>query len=134
MRVALLILGIFGFLIASVQSCTLMVAGGALDALSTTAADKQQASDATGGAALGLLAAIIWVVGAAFALGKPRVSLIAFGVATLIWLAAGTTGFSDAYLWAGVSAILTGLSLLAIREKRRSEPPVAVEAPPAVGE
>ena len=134
MRVALLILGIVGFLITSVQSCTLMVAGGALDALSTTAADKQQASDASGGAALGLLAAIIWVVGAAFALGKPRVSLIAFGIATLVWLAAGTTGFSDAYVWAGVSAILTGLSLLAIREKRRSGPTVAVEMPPVGAE
>ena len=73
-----------------------------------------------GGGAVGILMALLLLIGGAFAVGYPLVSLISFTVAGLFGLAAGTTtGFEDLTVWATASFLLAVLSYLGMREKRR---------------
>ena len=69
---------------------------------------------------MGILMALLLLLGGAFAVGYPLVSLIAFVVAGLFGLAPGaTTEFGDLTIWAIASFFLALLSYFGIGEKRR---------------
>ncbi len=69
---------------------------------------------------MGILMALLFLIGGAFAVGYPLVSLISFAVASLFGLAAGTTTeFEDLAIWAIASFFLAILSSFGMREKRR---------------
>lgn len=76
----------------------------------------------TGGAATGLLVAFLFLVGGAFAVGYPIVSLVAFVLAGMFGLLAGIiTEFEDLVIWGALSFVLAVLSFFGIREKGKRE-------------
>lgn len=109
MRVATLILSLGLMLVVGLQSCTVYIGGSALE----------NPASAEGGA-LGVLIAILFLLGAAFVMVYPLVSLFCFVVAGLTGLAGGSsTSFSDLTIWGIVALILATLSFLGVREKRK---------------
>jgi hypothetical protein len=63
--------------------------------------------------------ALLFLVGGAFALAFPLVSLVAFLLSGLLGLAAGaSTSFSDLTIWGVVSLVPAVLSYFGWREKR----------------
>ena len=94
MRIAVLIIALCLTMIVGLQSCAVMVGGSMI-------ADD----DLAGGGALGILLSLVFVLGAALAMGLPRVSMVLFGLAALIGFIAASTGFSDMAIWGGVSAV-----------------------------
>jgi len=108
-RIATTILSLVLMVVVGAQSCAVYVGGSAMG----------QQGTAEGGA-LGLLVALLFLVGGAFAMALPLVAFLAFLVAGLFGLAAGaTTSFTDLTIWGVVALVLAVLSLLGIREKRR---------------
>jgi hypothetical protein len=96
-------------MVVGAQSCTVYVGGSALG----------QQGTAEGGA-LGLLLALLFLVGGAFAMPFPLVSFLAFLASGILGLAGGTTtAFMDLTIWGIVSLVLAVLSFLGVREKRR---------------
>jgi uncharacterized protein DUF2510 len=121
MRLATLIISLFLMLIAGVQSCAVAVGGGIAEDLSTAAKDKQDAQDIAGAGGLGIVAALMWLVAAAFVMSKPKVAMWIFGVASLAWLGAGAAGFSDAFIWMVASVILAVMAWRGIKEKAHKD-------------
>lgn len=121
MRLATLIISLFLMLIAGVQSCAVAVGGGIAEDLSTAAEDKQEAQDIAGAGGLGVLAALMWLVGAALVMSKPRAAMWIFGVASLFWLGAGAAGFSDAFIWVVASIVFAVMSWRGTKEKARKD-------------
>jgi hypothetical protein len=108
-RVATTILSLVFMVVVGVQSCAVYLGGSAMG----------QEGTAEGGA-LGLLVALLFLVGGAFALALPLVAFLAFLVSGLFGLAGGaTTSFTDLTIWGVVALVLAVLSLLGVREKRR---------------
>jgi hypothetical protein len=109
MRIATLILGIVVMLIVSAQSCAVSFGGEVFE--------DQSAAE---GGAVGIVMALLILIGAAFALVFPLVSLVTFGLAGLLGIAGGaTTNFGDLSVWGWVSLILAVLSFFGWREKRK---------------
>jgi hypothetical protein len=109
MRVATMILALILMLIVGAQSCAVSVG----DEMVGEKVSQQ-------GGPLGLFMALLFLVGGAFALAFPLVSLVAFVLAGLVGLAGGaSTSFSDLGLWGWVSLALAVLSFFAWREKRK---------------
>ena len=109
MRVATMILGLILMVVVGAQSCAVSI-GGEL---------ANDAGSAEGGA-VGILMTLLFLLGGAFVLGFPLVSLIAFVLAGLLGLAAGaTTPFTDLTFWGIAALVLALLSLFGVREKRR---------------
>jgi hypothetical protein len=107
MRLATTIISLVLMLGVGFQSCAVTV-GAALGE------DEQLA----GGAAVGLLVAFLFLIGGAFAMAYPVVSLASFSLAGTVALAAGVaTEFSDMTVWAFVSFVLAAMSFFGIREK-----------------
>ena len=69
-------------------------------------------------ATMGLLMAILWLIGVAAVIGAPLVSVIAFAFAGVIGIAM-SANFPDLAVWGAVSFILAVLSLIGWRQKRR---------------
>lgn len=65
MRLATLILALILILVIGLQSCAIAVGVSVAESLSTAAEDKQEAEDLAGAGALGLLATLLWLIGAA---------------------------------------------------------------------
>ena len=111
MRIAILVVSIFLTIIVGLQSCTVMVGAGLA---------KNQAL--SGGGSAGVFMAFLFVLGAAFAMGLPRFSMIAFGIAAATgFLAGSTTRFHDLSIWAGVSLLLAIMSYFGVRELKRKK-------------
>ena len=109
MRVATMVLGLILMALVGMQSCAVSF-GGALG-------DSNRMEQ---GGALGILVALLFLVGAAFALAFPIVSLASFTLAGLLGLAGGsTTPFEDLTFWGMASLGLAVLSFLGWREKRK---------------
>jgi hypothetical protein len=109
LRVAVLVISLCLTLIVGLQSCALY-AGGAMIGNQGTA---------SGGAA-GILVALLFVLGAAFAIGVPRASI--FGLAACIGVGIGrVTSFSDLVIWGFVALALAILSYFGERELVRSK-------------
>lgn len=111
MRIAVLIISLCLTLIVGLQSCTLY-AGGAMIGNQGTA---------SGGAA-GIFVALLFILGAAFAIGVPRASMFIFGLAACIGVGVGrVTAFGDLVIWGFVALGLAILSYFGERELVRSK-------------
>ena len=108
-RIATMILSLILMLVVGAQSCAVSVGDAALE---TKAAEQ--------GGPLGILMALLFLVGGAFALVFPMVSLISFVLAGLVGLGGGSsTSFGDLTFWGIVSLVLAAFSFFGVREKRR---------------
>lgn len=115
MRLATTLLSLFLTLIVGAQSCTVYVGSAALG--------DQQTSE---GGSLGILVALLFLVGGAFAIPFPTVSVIAFGLAALVAFAAGATSdFADMTVWGAAAVILAVMAFFGRREKRRKAAPLS---------
>lgn len=111
MRIAVLVIGLCLVFLVGVQSCTAMFGGG-------LAEDQNLA----GAGFLGLVVALLFILGSAFAIGVPKVSVGIFAFAALIAFgAAGMSDFRDMNVWGWVSVILSVLSYFGVREKVKQE-------------
>jgi hypothetical protein len=107
-RVATTILSLVLMVVVGVQSCAVYLGGSAMGEPTTAE-----------GGALGLLVALLFLVGGAFAMPRPLVSFVAFLASRVFGLAGGaTTSFGDLTIWGGAALVLAGLSFLGVREKR----------------
>ncbi|MCG0278538.1 MAG: hypothetical protein L5656_08430 [Thermanaeromonas sp.] len=112
MRIASGIISIFLGLIVLLQSCAVNVGG--------IAFGEKSAQE---GGSVGILVALLFVVGGAFAFGLPKVTMIITGIAGVLGIAAGTTTvFKDMTIWGVVALILTAMNWFAARKPK--EPPV----------
>lgn len=106
-----MIISLFLTLVVGLQSCALFAGGGLA---------RDQA--VSGGGAVGILVALLFIVGGAFAMGIPRVSMFAFAVAAALGFAVGTGGsFRDMTIWGFVALGLAVMSYFGERELRRSK-------------
>lgn len=111
MRIAVLTIGLCLVMLVGIQSCTVMFGGGLTE-------DQNLA----GAGALGLLVTLMFILGSAFAIGAPKVSVGIFIVAALIAFgAAGMSHFTDMNVWGWVSAVLAVLSYFGIKEKAKKD-------------
>ena len=109
MRLATTIISLVVMLIVGLQSCVAYVGGGATSN-----------QDLSGAGAVGLLVALLFLIGAAFAIGVPIISVGSFGLAALLALAVGfTSGFVDLRIWGFVSLVLAVMSYFGFRSRRR---------------
>jgi uncharacterized membrane protein len=104
-----------------VQSCAITLGGSAVESLSTNAAERQEAEDIAGAGALGIFAAVLWLVGAAFVMSRPKVATWVYGAASLCCLSGAAAGFTDLWIWMVVSLAFTAMSWRGIGEKVRQE-------------
>lgn len=115
MRIAVLVIGLCLTGLIGLQSCTLMLGGGLV-----------QDKGLSGGGATGILVAFLFVLGAAFSLGLPRVSAVLFALAAACGFAVGyNTEFWDMRVWGWIAAALAVMSYLGSRElrKKKAVPP-----------
>jgi hypothetical protein len=104
-----MILSLILMLIVGAQSCAVSIGDAALGTKA-----------ATQGGFLGIFMALLFLVGGAFALVFPLVSLVSFLLAAFFGLAGGaTTTFSDLTFWGIVSLVLAVFSYFGWREKRK---------------
>ena len=110
-RIAVMIISLLLMFGVGLQSCAVSF-GGALGGDET----MEQ------GGAVGILVALLFMVGGAFAIPFPVVSLISFLAAAFLGVAAGaTTSFSDLSIWGFVAFFLAVLSFLGVLEKTRKK-------------
>lgn len=121
LRIATLIISLVLMLVLAVQSLAVAAGGSLSSSLSTTQADQKAADDLAAGGAVGLLAALLWLIAAALVLSKPKASIWLFGAAAVMCLLGASSGFSDLYIWAGISAALAALSWRGLLEKRKTD-------------
>jgi hypothetical protein len=108
-RIATMILSLILMLVVGAQSCAVSLGDAALK---TKAAEQ--------GGPIGLVMAFLFLVGGAFALAFPLVSLVAFFLAGVFGLAGGgSTSFGDLTIWGVVSLVLAVFSYFGWREKRK---------------
>lgn len=113
MRLASGILSLLFGLIALGQSCLVNIGGSIVGDASTSE-----------GGAVGLLVALLFIIGGAFAFKVPKVAMVFTGIAGFLGLAVGkTTSFSDMSLWGVVAIILTVLIYIGSRKPRRTQRP-----------
>ncbi len=111
MRIATLILGLALLVIVGLQSCAVYLGESV-----TNEPVKTQ------GGVAGLAVAFFYLIGAAFALPFPLVSVIAFLLAALMGFSGGSTSdFGDLTIWGFVSLVLAALSFFGWREKRKRQ-------------
>lgn len=111
MRITVMIISLCLVMLVGLQSCTVMLGGGLGE-------DEGMA----GSGAIGLLVSLLFLLGGAFALGAPKVSMVIFVVAALLGIMAAAVGpFSDMQIWAYVSLALAALSYFGIGEKKKLE-------------
>lgn len=109
MRLATTIISLILMLVVGLQSCTVFVGSSVLE-------DESAAE----GGAIGVLVTLLFLIGGAFAIPFPLVSLISFLAAGLFAVAAGsTTTFTDLTIWGVTALVLALLSFLGVREKRK---------------
>lgn len=120
MRIATMIISLLAMLLLFVQSCAVAVGEGIVDDEETT-----------GGGVVGIMMAVLFVIGAAFVLRIPWVSVVAFGLAGLFGLLGGaTTDFSDLTIWGIGSLILAVMAYFGTREGRKQPDKTETEPVP----
>src|SRR3954452_20637943 len=116
MRIASLIVGLVLSVVAGFQSFAVYATSSISDSLS----EKSDPSATTSAGALGMLGAFVMFIAAAFALAKPTVARWTFAAASVLWMiTASVGGFSDAWIWAVLSAILSLASWRGVGELER---------------
>ena len=109
MRLAVLIIGLCLVMLVGMQSCTVMVGGGVTD-------DQ----DLSGGGAIGMLVSFLFILGSAFVMAYPKVSMIIFLVASFFgFIGASGSTFSDLYVWSFISLVLAVMSYFGIKKRRK---------------
>ena len=74
------------------------------------------------GASAGAALALLYLIGAAFAMGRPLVSFAVFTLGAVMGIAAGVwTTYSDLQLWGWLAAALAMLSLLGHLERKAKQ-------------
>ena len=121
MRRATQIISLVLMVALGIQSCAVAVGGSATEELSTNAADRQDGHDLAGGGAMGMLAALLWLIAAAFVMSKPKGATWLYGIAALFCAIGAGTGFSDLWIWMIVSIVFAAMSWRGIGEKERRE-------------
>lgn len=113
MRIAAMILSLVLMFGVGFQSCTLAVG-------SEVSGDK--ATSAVGGA--GIFVTVLFLIGGAFVLGKPDVSVVAFALAAALAFGAGTgQGIGPLFGWGVIALGLAILSFFGRRELRKTAQP-----------
>jgi hypothetical protein len=111
MRVAVLVIGLILLLAIGLQSCLVTTGEAILGGLG--------GGETVGGAGpIGLLVALLFGIAAAFALGKPAVSVVFFVLAALLAFMAGSTGFSDMKVWGVFALVLALLSFFSLPDAK----------------
>lgn len=111
MRVATTIISLFLMMAVGLQSCAVTFGG-------TLTSDESL----SGGGAIGMFVSFLFLLGGAFAISFPIVSLSAFVFSAVLALAVGVgSDFSDMAVWAFVALILATMSFFGIREKKTKE-------------
>ena len=106
MRIVVLIISLGLMLVIGLQSCTVGIGGSIVK-------DEGMSQ----GGAVGLLIAFMYLIGAAFSLGKPVVSMVVFILAGLLgFMVSATTSFSDMGIWGGISLVLAIFSFFGKRD------------------
>jgi 4-amino-4-deoxy-L-arabinose transferase-like glycosyltransferase len=109
MRIATTIISLCLMLIVGLQSCAVAFGG-------TLTSDESL----SGGGAIGMFVAFLFLLGGAFAISFPIVSLSAFVFSAVLALAVGVgSDFSDMSVWAFVALALATMSFFGMREKKR---------------
>jgi hypothetical protein len=110
-RIATMIISLILMLVVGAQACAVSLGDAAL-----------QRKAAEQGGPIGLFMAFLFLIGGAFALAFPFVSLLAFFFAGIIGLAGGaSTSFGDLTVWGVLSLILAVPSRPQVRQQQRSE-------------
>lgn len=113
MRIASGILSLFFGLVSLGQAGLVYIGGGIIGETSVHE-----------GGAVGILVALLLIMGGAFAFQLPKVAMFITGAAGLLGLAVGgTTGFTDMTFWGVVAIIITILNYLGSRKPRRTQRP-----------
>ena len=107
MRIAVLIIGLILMIVVGFQSCLVATGEVILEGMG-------QEEITGGGGAIGMFAALLLGIAAAFALRKPFVSFVIFILAALFAFMAGSTGFPDMHVWGVFALILATLSILCL--------------------
>jgi len=111
-------------MIVGLQSCAVMVGG-----------NMTQDANLSGSGSVGVLIALLFVVGAGFAIALPKVSMIVFGAAALLGvMAGGNSTYRDMYIWGGVALVLSIMSYFGTKEldRKKAQPiPAAPASQPA---
>ena len=121
MRLATLIISLILSLVVFVQSCAAAIGGSLGEEFGESKAEITEAQDLSAAAGFGVLAALLWIVGAGLVMARPKASLWLYAVAAFFLVIAGTAGYGDGYVWAVASAIFALMSWRGIRERREKE-------------
>lgn len=105
MRIAVMIIGLCLVMVIAVQSLGVMIGGG-----------LSENDSLTGGGATGLMVALLFLLGSAFVIKKPKISVGLFILASVFAFVAASGGFSDLYFWSFVSLALAAMSFNGIKE------------------
>ena len=109
MRVATMIIGMCLAIVLMAQSCMVFVGGELLTEESLSQ-----------GGAVGLFLGLLFLIGSAFALKIPKVSIVVFAIGAVLGFTAGaTTEFADMTLWGVAAVILSILSFAGHRKLHR---------------
>jgi hypothetical protein len=121
MRIATLIISLIVSLAMGVQSCAVYAAG-SIGADLSEGSEKANMEDTSGAGAVGMFAALLWIIGAGFVLAKPKVSTWLFSIAAVFCVLGGAAGeFSDLYIYAVASVLFALASWRGIAEKDKQD-------------
>ncbi|MGB3025817.1 hypothetical protein [Paradevosia shaoguanensis] len=119
MRIAVMVISLCLTMIVGLQSCAVMVGG-----------KMTQDASLSGSGSVGVLIALLFVIGAGFAIALPKVSMIVFGAAALLGImAGGNSTYHDMYIWGGVALVLSVMSYFGTKELDRKKGKPAAAAP-----
>jgi hypothetical protein len=93
-------------------------------AATATGLQGQSSSSATGSqAAIGVLCALLFIVGGAFSFAMPKVSICVFAGAGVFGILGAANGgrFADLYIWAVVAWVFAAAAYLAVRLDKRAK-------------
>lgn len=108
MRIASGIISLILGLLVFLQSCTVGVGGAAFG----------EELAAQGGSA-GILVALLFVIGGAFAFALPKVAMVAMVIAGILSIAIGaTTTYGDMTIWGVVAIILAAMNYFGSRKPK----------------
>jgi hypothetical protein len=120
-RLATLIISLvlsFGLFI---QSLVVSFGGSVGEEFAQSSAERQEAEQLSGAAGLGIVSALLWLVGAAFVMSRPKVAVWLYGIAAPLLLGAGAAGFTDGFIWAFVSTGFALMSWRGVKERVRKQ-------------
>ena len=112
MRIATLILSLFLAVGVFFQSCVILVGSEIVSGLDQQSSGEkaEDTAELSADAGIGIFVAVLALVGAAFCLGMPRVSLTAYGLGAFFAISTGhTSTFSDLAIW---GYLMLGLAVL----------------------